>query len=179
MPINLVPSTLWYPQGGQIYATDPLTLNLSGLIAVPEAPARVLGFMDQETGRTAALALLWDTSPVVCGHDLGTVGVDTGLAAFLTPTDLSALLLYSEAYGDDLYSSPVGAQLDATVPTIPTFVSLPDGTRFPVSGTGWGDGGYPVASLHDADGTMVALYAQFMGGTEDWLLPTPCTDQTS
>jgi hypothetical protein len=31
-----------------------------------------------------------------------------------------------------------------------------------------------VASLHDADGNMVALYTQFITGGDDWLLPEPC-----
>ncbi len=42
--------------------------------------------------------------------------------------------------------------------------------------SGWGDGFYPVASLYDAEGRMVALYADFTGIDDagSWLLPEPC-----
>jgi hypothetical protein len=49
-------------------------------------------------------------------------------------------------------------------------------SRFPAFATGWDDGGYPVAALHDDAGQMVAPYADFMGRNDagDWLLPDPC-----
>ncbi len=182
MPSDLHVSGPWHPRGGQIFATDPLTLWQTGLdvetITVPDTPARVVGLLETEEGRTAVMALIWSDAPVICGDDLTTIAVDTGLAAFLTPSDVAALDAYAHP-SDGPYHATYAQQLDAVVPTIPFIVALPDGTRFPISGTGWGDGGYPVASLYDADGNMVALYAQFMGGAEEWHLPTPCTDQTS
>ncbi len=76
----------WTPAGGWVYATDPLTLWQTGpaatLIAVPAAPARVIGLIDREYGRSTLMALVWSDAPVVCGEDLGTIGVDTGLAGF-------------------------------------------------------------------------------------------------
>ncbi|WP_146199894.1 hypothetical protein [Roseicyclus mahoneyensis] len=167
----------WTPAGGLVHATDPLTLWQTGpdatLITVPEAPARVIGLIDREYGRSILMALVWSDAPVVCGEDLGTIGVDTGLAGFLTPADVAAL----EAYADPslgTYHGTYADQLEAEAPTVPLIAELPDGSRFPVSGSGWGDGGYPVASLRDASGAMVAVYAQFDTGTDDWLLPVSC-----
>lgn len=167
----------WTPEGGLVHATDPLTLWQTGpdapLLAVPDAPARVIGLIDRIDGRAAVMALVWSDAPVVCGEDLATIGVDTGLAGFLTPADVVAL----EAYSDPSlgpYHGSYAAQLDAEAPTVPLIAVLPEGARFPVSGSGWGDGGYPVASLRDAGGGMVALYAQFLSGSDDWLLPPAC-----
>lgn len=182
MPSEVQSPGIWHPVGGEIFATDPLTLWQTGsdieTIRVPDAPARVVGLLDVAQGRTAAMALIWSNAPVVCGHDLATIGVDSGLAGFLTPMDVEALDAYAHPT-DGPYHGSYAAQLDAHVPTIPLIATLPDGTRFPVSGSGWGDGGYPVASLVDADGTVVALYTQFMGGTENWLLPPPCAEAAS
>ncbi len=180
MPSDLHISNMWHPRGGQLYATDPLTLwqTEGETLRVPDAPARLIGLLEREQGRTAAMALIWSEADVVCGEDLSTVGVDTGLAGFLTPANVAALEAYSDP-SQGPYHGTYAEQLDATIPTIPFIVELPSGATFPVSGSGWGDGGYPVASLYDADGNMVALYAQFMGGTEDWLLPAPCADPTS
>lgn len=167
----------WTPAGGLIHATDPLTLWQTGpeatLIAVPDAPARVIGLIDREHGSAAVLALVWSDAPVACGEDLDTIGVDTGLAGFLTPADVAALEAYSHP-SLGTYHGTYAEQLDAEAPTVPLIAQLPDGSRFPVSGSGWGDGGYPVASLRDAAGAMVALYAQFDSGSDAWHLPLPC-----
>lgn len=182
MPSDVHHAGTWHPHGGEIFATDPLTLWQTGsdveTLAVPDAPARVVGLLDREQGRAAAMALIWSDADVVCGADLSTIGVDTGLAGFMTPADVAALT----AYGDPsagLYHGTYAQQLDAVVPTVPFLAALPDGARFPVSGSGWGDGGYPVASLFDANGDMVALYVHFMGGGETWLLPDPCAAASS
>lgn len=183
MPVRAVDAGAWHPVGGEVFATDPLTLWQTGpeaeTIPVPDAPARILGYLEPEEGRTALMALVWSDADVVCGHDLTNIGVDTGLAGFMTPADVTALLAYGAAYGGDLYNGPYAEQLDAAIPTIPFIATLPDGARFPVTGSGWGDGGYPVASLHAADGSMVALYTQFITAEgKDWLLPPPCDATT-
>lgn len=181
LEIRAVDAGAWHPVGGQVFATDPLTLLQTGpdvaTLTVPDAPARILGYLEPEQGRAAVMALIWSDADVVCGEDLTTIGVDTGLAGFLTPSDVAALDVYADP-SLGTYHGTYAEQLDAAVPTIPFIAVLPDGTRFPVSGSGWGDGGYPVASLLDAGGNMVALYAQFIGGTEDWMLPPPCADAT-
>ncbi|MEJ6388307.1 hypothetical protein [Gymnodinialimonas ulvae] len=177
LPTELHVSEMWHPRGGQLYATDPLTLWATGdaALSVPDAPARLIGLLERTQGRAALMALIWSNAPVACGYDLTTIGVDTGLAGFLTPSDVRAVDAYADPSSGP-YHGTYAAQLDAAVPTIPFIAELPSGARFPVSGSGWGDGGYPVVSLHDAQGNMVALYTQFIAGTDDWLLPEPCTD---
>lgn len=177
MPIDVHLSDMWHPRGGEVFATDPLTLWQTGSditpLRVPDAPARLVGLLERDQGRAAVMALIWSNAEVSCGEDLSTIGVDTGLAGFMTPADVAALDAYADPSAGP-YHGTYAEQLDAAVPTVPFLPTLPDGTRFPVSGSGWGDGGYPVASLYDADDNMVALYVQFMGGGENWLLPEPC-----
>lgn len=170
----------WHPKGGAVHAIDPLTLlgGEGAPIGVPDRPARVFGL--RVTGgdpRTAAMILVWSDAMPVCGADLATIGVDTGLAAFATPQDVAGLRRY-EAARPDLYDGPYADQIDTRYPG-PFLVDLPQTSGFPLSGSGWGDGGYPVASLIDAGGDMVALYAQFIPAGEDWRLPPPCADETS
>ncbi|MBF9044778.1 DUF4241 domain-containing protein [Rhodobacterales bacterium HKCCE4037] len=183
-----VEAGIWHPVGGAIHATDPLTLWQTGpeaeTITVPDTPARVVGlrrdepYGDTVDPRGAVLALIWSDADVLCGEDLATIGVDTGLAGFMTPADVRALDAYAEQHRD-LYDGVYADQIDTLYPG-PFLTDLPGGIAFPVSGSGWGDGGYPVASLIDADGNMVALYTQFMGAEgEEWLLPPPCTDPIS
>lgn len=165
---------MWHPHGGQLYATDPLTLSQTegATLAVPDRPARLIGLLEREHGRAALMALIWSNADVVCGEDLTTIGVSTGLAGFLTPADVRALDAYADpSFGT--YHGTYAEQLEAAIPTIPFIARLPSGASFPVSGSGLGDGGYPVASLYDAEGNMVALYTQFIGDG-DWLLPPPC-----
>ncbi len=183
--LETVTAGKWHPEGGAIHATDPLTLWQTGpdapLLAVPDAPARIVGLIHSEVygdavdRRGAALVLVWSHATVQCGVDLSTIGVDTGLAGFLTPADVAALDAYGQAHRD-LYDGPYAEQIDSLYPG-PFLADLPGGLSFPVSGSGWGDGSYPVASLYDADGNMVALYAQFITAEgRDWTLPPPCED---
>ena len=170
-------SDMWHPRGGQLYATDPLTLwqTEGETLSVPNRPARLIGLLERDQGRAALMALIWSNADVVCGEDLSTIGVDTGLAGFLTPANVRALNAYADP-SMGTYHGTYAEQLDAAIPTIPFIARLPSGATFPVSGSGWGDGGYPVASLYDAQGNMVALYTQFIGGSEDWLLPPSCSN---
>ena len=173
---------VWRERGGAVLAVDPLTLYGAedDPIAVPRQPARILGIRETNgtDPRTAFLVLLWSDKPVVCGEDLTTIGVDTGLAAFLAPDDVAALDSYGQAYGGDLYAGPYADAIDAAYPG-PFLAQLPDGTAFPLSGSAWGDGGYPAASLRAEDGSMVALYAQFITDGTGWALPPACPPTTS
>ena len=73
---------------------------------------------------------------------------------------------------DDYFADP--AQMGDSV--FARMLTLPDGTAFPGFSSGWGDGAYPVVSLYDSRGQMLALYADFIGNdqTEDYILPPPC-----
>ena len=188
LEVTVTEAGQWHPVGGQIHATDPLTLFQTGpdvpTLAVPDAPAQVLGlhyehdFGDDVTERrTAVIVLIWSDAPVACGADLTSVAVDTGLASFLTPAQVEALAQYEDRYGPSYVAAvpgPFEQQIEAQYPG-PFLTDLPGDLSFPVTGSGWGDGAYPVVSLHDADGAMVALYAQFITADgEDWLLPPPC-----
>src|SRR5690606_11298646 len=104
-------------------------------------------------------------------------GVDTGPAAFLDRPAAAALEADSQALGPgrDIYNDWFHG-LSGETHVVKEMVPLPSGTRFPMMSSGWGDGGYPVASLSDAEGRMVAIYVDFMGMNEegDWLLPPEC-----
>lgn len=173
----------WAEKGGEVLAIDPLTLFGAQAvpISVPARSARVVGILENDAfdPRVAFLVLVWSDAPVVCGEDLATIGVDTGLAGFAAPADIDALNAYADDHAGDLYDGPYAEQIDTLYPG-PFLATLPDGTAFPLSGSGYGDGGYPVASLYDADGAMVALYAQFITNGDEWHLPPLCApDNTS
>lgn len=171
----------WTTASGTVLAVDPLTLfgAETPIKDLPTTQASVHGFYPlTDPGRTGVMALVWSDAPVVCGEDVATIGVDTGLAAFMSPADIAALHAYEDKW-DDLYAGPYAEQIDASYPG-PTLIDLPGGSGFPLSGSGWGDGGYPVATLKDASGRVTALYTQFITAEgEDWLLPPPCADSTS
>lgn len=171
----------WTTPTGTVLAADPLTLfgTENPIAGLPDTPATVLGFYPLDSpGRTGLMALIWSDDPVVCGEDVATIGVDAGLAAFLAPPDLRVLESYRDEWGD-LYAGPYAEQIDTSYPG-PTLIDLPGASGFPLSGSGWGDGGYPVATLKDASGRVTALYAQFITAEgADWLLPSPCVDSTS
>lgn len=182
-PTNVVVLSPWSAPTGEVFATDPLTLwgTEGDPIAVPRTPAEAIG-LTWITGeqRGGALMLVWSNEPVVCGEEyVGVIGVDTGLAAFMTPADVAALHRYGLSYDGNLYAGPLADQIDSLYPG-PFLTDLPRDLRFPISGSGWGDGGYPVSSLFDAQGNMVALYAQFITAEgRDWGLPPPCADAAS
>lgn len=188
---RIVEAGTWHPVGGQLHATDPLTLfqtapHVSPL-AVPDAPAAVIGlhhdavFGDVTEPRNAALVLVWSDAPVICGEDLATIAVDSGLAAFITPDEVDALHWYEDRYGPSyvrVVPGPLQRQIETASPG-PFITDVPRDLHFPISGAGWGDGAYPVVSLLDAEGNMVALYTQFITDGENWFMPPPCPDSHS
>lgn len=182
-PTHVVDAGDWSAPGGQIFATDPLTLwaTEGDPIAVPTTPAEVIGliWIDGDR-RTGALQLVWSNESVVCGTEyVAVIGVDTGLAAFITPAEVAALHRYGLSYDGNLYDGPLADQIDQIYPG-PFLTDLPHDLRFPISGSGWGDGGYPVSALYDANGNMVSLYAQFIAAEgREWTLPPPCANAQS
>ena len=170
----------WVANDGHVFGIDPLTLFGANRapISVPTTEAAVIGLNQADPDeRTAILALVWSDAPFVCGQDAGFIGVDTGLAAFATASEIAALEKYARDHGD-LYAGTYAEQIDNLYPG-PFLAELPDGTRLPLSGSGWGDGGYPVTALFDADGDMIALFAQFITAGDDWLTPPTCTKRIS
>lgn len=165
---------------GAIVAVDPLTYSPSPewpQIAVPKGEAEVMVALDPETGRVSKALMVFSDAGVACGHDETSIPVDTGLAALLDLGSAAALAQEATALGPDanLYTDWFAAQIDDK-PVVHDMVRLPSGHRFPMTSTGWGDGIYPVASLRDAQGTLIAVYADFMGQDAEgtWLLPQEC-----
>ncbi|WP_299698919.1 DUF4241 domain-containing protein [uncultured Tateyamaria sp.] len=166
-----------YDPDGPIIGVDSLTYEPSyswPYIDVPDGPADFHVFFDSETGRVSKAALIFSDAVPSCGKDLATMPVDTGTGAFLDRKAAEALDRIATETGD-LYGGFMEPQIDGAH-SFAKFLKLPGGHVFPAFQTGWGDGGYPVASLHASDGAMIAIYADFMGKDADgkWLLPTPC-----
>ncbi|WP_373636719.1 hypothetical protein [Yoonia sp. BS5-3] len=180
-PAIVAEAGTWTTPSGIAYAIDPLTLfgGDNPIADLPQTAATIVGFHPLDvTDRVSLMALIWSDQPVLCGDDVATIGVDTGLAAFVGPSDLPVLENYG-AQWETLYAGPYAEQIDAFYPG-PILIDLPGASGFPLSGSGWGDGGYPVATLKDAEGRVTALYTQFITAEgEDWLLPSPCADGTS
>ncbi len=165
---------------GGVIVADPLTYSANPdwpILATPEGPAQFVVALEADSGRVSKAMLVFSDAPVLCGHDETTVGVDTGLAAFLDRPAAAALEADSLALGPDrnIYDDWFHALIGETH-VVKEMVPLPSGVRFPMMSSGWGDGGYPVASLSDAEGRMVALYVDFMGRNDEgeWLLPPEC-----
>ena len=165
---------------GAILAVDPLTYGPAPewhQIVVPKGEAEVMVALDPETGHVSKALMVFSDASVACGHDETSIPVDTGLAAFLDLGSAAALTMEGERLGPeaDIYNNWFAAQIDDK-PVVRDMVSLPSGHRFPMTSTGWGDGVYPVASLRDAEGTLIAVYTDFMGRDAEgtWLLPQEC-----
>ena len=165
---------------GGVIVVDPLTYHPDfdwPSVGAPAGPAHFFVTLDRESRRVSKAVLLFSNAEPVCGHDEATLGVDTGLAAFLDRPRATALVAAGSALGVDenLYDDWFAALIDDT-PVVAEIVPLPSGASFPMMSSGWGDGGDPVASLRDKEGAMVALYVDFMGmdAEGNWMLPPEC-----
>ncbi|MEZ5796683.1 MAG: DUF4241 domain-containing protein [Paracoccaceae bacterium] len=186
LPLNFhVVGTLDLAEGGVI-AVDPLMYDPAvdwPAIPAPAGLAYLVVALDDESQRISKALLVFSDAAPVCGHDETTLGVDTGLAAFLDPPRAAALAADGAALaaaGKDIYNDWFDAQIGQTH-VVAHLLPLPSGTEIPIVSSGWGDGGYPVASLADDQGRMVALYADFMGKDDEgtWLLPVECPAQVT
>lgn len=167
-----------YDPDGPIIGVDSLTYEPSypwPYVDVPDGRAQFYAFFDDESGRVSKAAIVFSDAEPSCGEDVATMPVDTGTGSFLDRKAANALDKIAMETGD-LYGYFMAPQV-GDAHAFAKFLKLPDGHVFPAFQTGWGDGGYPVASLHASNGAMVAIYADFMGKDDDgnWLLPVPCT----
>ena len=170
------------PDSPRILGADPLTYDPGypfDFVAVPPGPAEVVALIEPVEGRVALAAMVFADGVPVCGGEAGAIWVDSGTASFLTPATAAKLDAMRKDYDqrklnlyDDYFADP--AQMGDSV--FARMLTLPDGTAFPGFSSGWGDGAYPVVSLYDSRGQMLALYADFIGNdqTEDYILPPPC-----
>lgn len=162
------------PQG-QLVLLDPLVLAQSPeWIDVPVRGGHIVVFHDVQEGRNSKLAVIFSDDTVAGGADTGTLAVDAGLASVFTPDSYRNITTFFDTFdsGRDpyndffsTYDDPDGGERK--------IVPLPDGTPVPYIHSGWGDGAYPVNSLTNMAGDVIAVYVDFMGKNDagDWLLP--------
>ena len=172
-------ATLDMAEGGVIVADALIAdgFDRYTVIATPSGPARlVVAFDPAEDGRPSKAMLVFSDAPVICGQDVATVGIDTGLVAFFDRPTLAAMARDGAVLAPekDLYNDWFHALIGET-PVVAGLIPLPSGGSVPMVSSGWGDGAYPVAVLTGAGGEVLAVYVDFMGlASGDWLLPPPC-----
>lgn len=166
-------------RGTALIAVDSLTFQSSyswPWFDVPEGPARVVVFDDDDLAALSKAAILFSESPPVCGNEVGVMPVDTGTGAFLDRQTAKALDDLSAAMGTEcnLYDCLMAEQVPES--QFAQMIKLPDGTSYPAFSTGFGDGAYPVYLLRDADGVPTAAFVDFLGvaPTFDWMTPPTC-----
>ena len=166
--------------GSGVVALDPLTGYATQPVAdLPKGPARTYVIMAKEDGYdyAAALMLVLADGKPVCGVPLGVFGVDTGLAALINRSDAIKLESYArilEPTGSDLFTA---LETQLPIEENASTVTLPDGTRLPISRSGFGDGAFKLFRLNDAQGAAVALYIDFIGDRKgEWIAPPPCAN---
>jgi hypothetical protein len=166
-------------RGTEMIGVDSLTYSPDYLwpwFTVPEGPARVVALYDDAEVAYSKAAIVFSAEPPVCGEDVGGMPVDTGTGAFLDRPTAEALDALNTSMGEDcnIYDCMMAEQTGEG--QFAKMIKLPDGTSYPAFSTGYGDGGYPVFLLRDANGAPTAAYADFLGvaATTDWLTPPPC-----
>ena len=170
----------YHLDGSGVVALDPLIgLATQPVPGLPAGPARTHVVMTREDGYdyAAALVLVLADDEPACGASHGVVGVDTGLAALINHSDAAKLEAYAGIL--DLTGSDLFTALEAQLPIEgnAAVVTLPDGTRLPISRSGFGDGAYHLFRLNDAQGAPVALYVDFTGDRKgEWIDPPPCAN---
>ncbi|MEL7262060.1 MAG: DUF4241 domain-containing protein [Pseudomonadota bacterium] len=164
---------------GKCAMIDPLVFaQPPDWISIPTEGAQLVAFRDVVDGRNSKLALIFPGGTVAGGAEAGVCLVDAGMASVFTPATHAAMDRFIDAlpeganpYDDyfSTYDDPAGGEHK--------IVALPDGTPVPYIHSGWGDGAYPVFTLTDVAGVVIAVYTDFMGTNDDgdWLLPPGVT----
>ena len=143
-------------------------------IDVPDTGGQIVVFHDTGQGRNSILALVFSEATVAGGAAVGVVPIGTGLISVFTPDTYACINLFFDSFGENgdpyydffsLHDDPQGGERK--------IVPLPDGTPVPYIHSGRGDGSYPVYTLQDVAGEVIAVYTDFMGinDTGDWLRP--------
>ena len=163
--------------GGNIALLDPLFFSQpmeDAQIPVPDGAADIVIFHDRDEGRNSKLAVIFADAPVQGGTEAATCFIETGMASVFTASSHAAMNDFLEVLGPDknLYDDYF-CKFDSEGSVERKMAQLPDGTPVPYAHTGWGDGAYPVFTLTDATGTLLAVYCDFMGCNDDgdWLTP--------
>ena len=160
---------------GQIAALDPLAFwQLPNYVSVPKTGGRVVVFHDVAHARNSKLALIFKDTPVVGGADVDTCAVSAGMASFFSPETYTATDAFYKALKDgaDPYNDFFAAH-DEPEGGERKIVPLPDGTPVPYVHSGWGDGNFPVFTLHDKNDSVCAIYIDFMGRDDGSAYLTP------
>ena len=109
---------------------------------------------------------------------MGVCMVDAGMASIFTPATHQAMTEFVDSGGDYFNAyDEYFMDFDESNGVERKIVPLPDWTPIPYIKSGWGDGVYPVFTLKDVNGQVVAIYADFLGKDESgaWLTPPGVT----
>lgn len=162
---------------GKVAFIDPLAFMQKFedcAVVCPTTGGKVIAFHDAQNARNSKLAIVFSDATVAGGDDVATCIVDAGMASIFTTLTYAAQLDFANSLGPDQnmyddyfdrFDDPEGGERK--------MAKLPDGTPVPYVHSGWGDGGYPVFTLTDAQGNLCAVYTDFMGKNEagEFLLP--------
>ena len=172
---------------GKLSVIDPLCTTDANYINVPSSGGRL--FVMDEDGDWARMAILFGDGDVAGGKHHFDCFVDGGAASFVTPLSLKALnelrndipQVYPKDNPNHGWPAPNlyiehFEQFDEENAE-PLAAKLPDGTLVPFVRSGFGDGVYPVFSLHDESGSVLGVYCDFLGNeeTENWIMPPGMT----
>ena len=164
---------------GLVCMIDPLVFGQPpNFVQVPNENGRIVVFFDSKEWRNSKLALIFSEETVAGGDDVGVCMVDAGMASIFTPATHQAMTKFVDSGGDyfNVYDEYF-MEFDESNGAERKIVPLPDGTPVPYIQSGWGDGRYPVFTLKDVNGQVIAIYTDFLGKDESgaWLTPPGVT----
>ncbi|MEM9344094.1 MAG: DUF4241 domain-containing protein [Pseudomonadota bacterium] len=161
---------------GQLAMIDPLVFWVSfeeSAFKVPKTGGRIVVLEDTRARLNSKMVIVFADGDVEGGADVATLLVDAGMGSLFTRDTYDAMKAWVEGLEYDPYTTLFEEHDNVPPGGERKIVPLPDGTPVPYVHTGYGDGGYPVFTLTDAEGAVVAAYADFMGCDEagKWLAP--------
>jgi len=162
--------------GGRIAMIDPLAFGCEFeefAFRVPKSGGRLVVFEDTRERRNSKLAIVFSDAVVSGGKDVSTLLVDAGMGSLFNRETYEAMKAWLKTLRFDPYTAYFEEHDNLPPGMERKIVPLPDGTPVPYVHSGWGDGAYPVFTLTDATGAVIAAYADFLGCDKDgtWLTP--------